>query len=55
MNQTEVSRTVYDAPTRNDLDDKVLRAIQDAEKRIALIQYLREHELLSEPWGLRDE
>ena len=55
MNQTEVSRTVYDAPVCSDLDNKVLRAIQDAEKRTALIQYLREHGLLSAPWDLHDE
>jgi hypothetical protein len=55
MNQAEITRTIYDAPVRSDLDNKVLRAIQDAEKRTALIQYLREHGLLSEPWGLHDE
>lgn len=55
MNSVQAERTCYDAPVRSDLDDKVLRAIQDAEKRTALIQYLRERGLLSEPWGLHDE
>jgi hypothetical protein len=56
MNPTEVSRTSYDAPVRIRDTDKMYRdAMQDPKKRIGLIQYLREHGLLSAPWGLRDE
>ena len=50
MNQTEVSRTSYDAPVRIRDTDKMYRdAMQDPARQIALIQYLKSHGLLSDP------
>ena len=56
MNQTEVSRTVYDAPVRMRDSDKMYRdAMQDPVRRIALIQFLKSRGLLSDPSDRRDE
>ena len=45
MNHSDANRTSYDAPQ----EEEILRAIQDPNKRIALIQYLESHGLLSDP------
>ena len=45
MNQTDANRTSYESPG----DEEILRAIQDPEKRIALIQFLKELGLLEGP------
>lgn len=45
MNQNDANRTSYDAPQ----EEEILRAIKDPDKRVALIQYLESHGLLSGP------
>ena len=45
MNQTDANRTSYDAPC----DEEILLAIEDPEKRIALIRFLNSRGLLGDP------
>ena len=45
MNQTDANRTSYEAPR----DEEILLAIEDPERRIALIRFLESRGLLSGP------